>query len=142
VNLGPVPVPLEADRRTTPIDGDLRLILTVDAPAQTAIGDELGPLFLVASQTQTALAASSAGSRPPVRVTLTSLLPADVDLTEYKDTHHRSAAARRTVAVGLADRPPEGRSCLVSTTQLVQSACMGPGAGVFSTVRVWDFAMN
>jgi Domain of unknown function (DUF4381) len=107
VEQGPVRVTLEADRRTMPIDGALRLRLTVEAPAGTvvtlpAVADRLGP-FLVASGT--APAASSAGPgrerwrqdyvlgggggpRPapaPVAIAVTSLLPAEVDFTAYKD---------------------------------------------------------
>ncbi len=127
MNLGPVRVTLEADRRTMPIDGELRLTLTVEAPAGTAvslpaIADQLGP-FVVANQTEPAasseasdrerwrrdyvLEAEGAGelsvppltvsfrestdgaahelATAPLGVTVTSLLPADVDLTEYKD---------------------------------------------------------
>ncbi len=126
---GAVRVTLEADRRTMPIDGHLRLTLVVEAPAQTAvtlpaIRDKLGP-FVVASQTAAdpsndgaarvqwrrdyilevedaglltlpALAVGfreqadqPAGARQlqtePFEITVTSVLPADVDLTEPKD---------------------------------------------------------
>ncbi len=127
VQLGPVRVTLEADRRTMPIDGQLHLSLTVEAPAGTAVtppatADKLGP-FVIASQS--AQAPSGASSDPgqwrqdyvleaedvgaqtvppltvrfrepaagetrqlataPVAITVSSLLPADVDFTAYKD---------------------------------------------------------
>jgi hypothetical protein len=127
VEQGAVRVTLEADRRTMPIDGALRLTLTVEAPAGTvvtlpAVADRLGP-FLVASGS--APAASSAGpgrerwrqdyvleaegagelslpqlvvtarepdgpaartlATAPVAIAVTSLLPAEVDFTAYKD---------------------------------------------------------
>jgi hypothetical protein len=127
VEQGPVRVTLEADRRTMPIDGALRLTLTIEAPAGTvvtlpAVADRLGP-FVVASGSAPAasiaglgrerwrqdyvLEAEGAGdlivpplvvtarepaggaartlATAPVAITVTSLLPAEVDFTAYKD---------------------------------------------------------
>ena len=126
---GPVRVTLEVDRRTMPIDGHLRLTLTVDAPAHAVVTlpdvtDRLGP-FLVASQTAADTSSEGAdraqwrrtymlevedvglltlpplavGFREPadpaasarqlqtepLEITVTSVLPADVDITAPKD---------------------------------------------------------
>ena len=53
--LGPIRLTLEADRRTMPIDGDLRLTLLVEAPARSVLGfpevaAHLGP-FVVENHT-------------------------------------------------------------------------------------------
>ena len=126
---GAVRVTLEADRRTMPIDGHLRLTLTVDAPAHAVvtlpeISDRLGP-FLVASQTAAETSNDGANraqwrrayvlevedvglltlpplavgvreqpdqpasarqlQTKPLEITVTSVLPADVDVTQPKD---------------------------------------------------------
>jgi hypothetical protein len=127
VEQGAVRVTLEADRRTMPIDGALRLTLTVEAPAGSvvtlpAVADRLGP-FLVASGSAPAASSAPSGrerwrqdyvleaegagqmsvpplavttrepadvaartlATAPVAITVTSLLPAEVDFTAYKD---------------------------------------------------------
>ena len=126
---GPVRLTLEADRRTMPIDGHLRLTLVVEAPAHAVvtlpdIADRLGP-FVVASQTAADTATDGAGraqwrrdyilevegvgrltlpalavgfreqadqaagaqqlQTEPLEITVTSVLPADVDITQPKD---------------------------------------------------------
>ena len=126
---GSVRVTLEADRRTMPIDGHLRLTLVVEAPGHAMvtlpdITDRLGP-FVVASQTAADTATDEAGrsqwrrdyilevesvgrltlpalavgfreqadqaasarqlQTEPFEITVTSVLPADVDITQPKD---------------------------------------------------------